>query len=259
MADASLFKTKDGRFPQSYLQAVDKLWAFVLVIEVYSGAASDLATALRRGLREIGPMILQLESLFHSNPRMGLMIAVRVMLFFQRSSGLYYRKARELAVGTPVAIPDFDKLADDLRMQAYDALPRVPDTWMEVLKVQVPGLFDDPPVPRLRGGGDDARTGAARQAVTNGRPSVALTTRWKKCKAASNDINRLADLRGKWQGTGEYCSPVDPVSGKDICLKYLLEGKCDSTCPRKATHKSFGADVTASCATFLDSCQVHRE
>ena len=38
-------------------------------------------------------------------------------------------------------MPDFDKLADDLRMQSYDALPRVPDTWMEALKDQVPELF----------------------------------------------------------------------------------------------------------------------
>ena len=32
LSDAAVFKTKDGCFPKTYLQVVDKLWAFVLVV-----------------------------------------------------------------------------------------------------------------------------------------------------------------------------------------------------------------------------------
>lgn len=264
MSDASLFKTKDGRFPQSYLQAVDKLWAFVLVIDVYSGHDSDIAVSLRRGLRDIGPMILQLESLFHSNPRLGLMVAIRIMLYFQRITGLYYRKARSTPSGDLVLAPDFDKLSDDLRMQAYDALPRVPDTWMEVLKGQVPEIFAEAEVPRIRGGGGGATatsgtsTSAARSSVVNPRPSNPLVKRWVSAKASNDGFDRLADLRTKWNGAGTFQFPKDPSTNSDICLKYQLEKKCDSSCPRKATHKSYGTDVVTTFHGFLDSCQVAR-
>ena len=263
MADASLFKAKDGRFPQSYLQSVDKLWAFVLVIQVYSGRTSTIATALRRGMREIGPMVLQLESLFYSNPRMGMMIAVRVMLFFQRSTGLYYRRAREAPPADDVSAPDFSKLADDLRMQAYDSLPRVPDTWMEALKVQVPSLFDEPEISRIRGGGDTGgQSTKSKTSVVNSKCNPALKRRWQKCKDTDgNGVDRLIDLKTKWNTSGEYKSPADTstASHTSLCLKYHLEGKCDSTCQRKATHKQYGTDMVNSFHTFLDHCQVARE
>ena len=43
-----MFETKDGRFPKTYLQVVDKLWDFVLVVCVYAGGGgSDITVSLR--------------------------------------------------------------------------------------------------------------------------------------------------------------------------------------------------------------------
>jgi hypothetical protein len=93
-------------------------------------------------------LIQQLESLFYDSKQQGMMVAIRIMLYYQRVVGLYYRKARD-TLGTDVPAPNFEKLIDDLRMQSYDSLPRIPDSWVEVLKVQVPELFLTPvPVPR---------------------------------------------------------------------------------------------------------------
>ena len=47
MSDASMFKTKDGRFPHTYLQVTDKLWAYALVVCAYSGTGSDVAQAFQ--------------------------------------------------------------------------------------------------------------------------------------------------------------------------------------------------------------------
>jgi hypothetical protein len=257
MSDASLFKTKDGRFPHSYLQAVDKLWAFLLVLEVYTGRDSDLATSVRQGLRQVAPMVLQLESLFFNNKRMGLMMAVRIMLYFQRSTALYFRKARDTDVANPVTVPDFDRLADDLRMQAYDSLPHVPDTWMEAMEAQLPSLFETAETPRVRGGGPSpARSGTStRTTAINSSAVVALVKRWEAAKTSGNGFNRLANLKDKWNGPGNYASPKDS-SGKDICLKFQLEKKCDTGCQRASTHQRYNADVTTRFHGFLDHCQV---
>jgi hypothetical protein len=44
-------------------------------------------------------LIQQLESLFYDSKQQGMMVAIRIMLYYQRV-GLYYRKARDTALGT---------------------------------------------------------------------------------------------------------------------------------------------------------------
>lgn len=122
MSDAAMFKTKDGRFPHTYGQVNDKLWAFVLVVRVYVGPG-DLSTTLVNSLTEVAPLILQLESLFHHNGSQGLMVAIRIMLYFQRLVVLYFRKARTIPIPGVVPLPDVDRLMDEMRMQSYDFLP----------------------------------------------------------------------------------------------------------------------------------------
>jgi hypothetical protein len=91
-------------------------------------------------------LIQQLESLFYDSKQQGMMVAIRIMLYYQRV-GLYYRKARDTAIGTDVPAPNFEKLIDDLRMQSYD-FAALHSGFLEVLKVQVPELFPTPvPVP----------------------------------------------------------------------------------------------------------------
>ena len=260
MDDASVFKTKDGRFPHTYGQVTDKLWAYALVVSVYTGPTSDLTTALVAGLVEASPLILQLESLYYHNKSQGLMIAIRVMLYFQRLVAHYFRKARSAPVGTDVPVPDFDRLMDELRMQAYDFLPRMPDTWMEVLKIQVPDVFQTPsPVPRLRGGGDPAPSGTrtpSARSVMNVRFEAKLVSRWIRAKGTQEGVHKLSDLRTKWQGEGAYECPKDTTHNMDMCLKYHLEKKCTETCPRAKTHRVLGNDQKVMFHAFLDKCQV---
>ena len=84
---------------------------------------------------------------------------------------------------------------------------------------------------------------------------MALVKRWEAAKASGNGFNRLANLKDKWNGPGTYASPKDS-SGKDICLKFQLEKKCDTGCQRASTHQRYNADVTTRFHGFLDHCQV---
>ena len=240
MQDASLFKTKDGRFPHTYMQAVDKLWGMAVVVRVYSGEASPIFVALNDGLTEVAPMILNLESEFFRNPKQGLMVAIRIMLYFQRAVNLYYRKARATAMPDVITLPDFDKLADDLRMQLYDTLPRVPDTWMETLATQVPLMAPEQPSPRIRGGGDSGPSASSSGPSTKVLNPVreptakALAKRWAEVKG-SEGYDKLGSLGDHWTGSGSFDIPKD-ASGTEACLRYHLEKSCTSKCKHKAAH-----------------------
>ena len=70
------FKTKDTRFPKTYLQASDKLWAFCLLCRVYFGDTHNLCTALFASLQIVCPLIQNLECVFASSKKEGLLIAI---------------------------------------------------------------------------------------------------------------------------------------------------------------------------------------
>ena len=50
VVDHTWFGVKDGQFPHTYKQAADKLWAFALIVGIYSGQASAIVAALRTSL-----------------------------------------------------------------------------------------------------------------------------------------------------------------------------------------------------------------
>jgi hypothetical protein len=62
LADATQFKSKDGRFPKSYIQATDKLWGFALLCRIYLGETHPLCVALLDSVSLVAPMLQQLES-----------------------------------------------------------------------------------------------------------------------------------------------------------------------------------------------------
>jgi hypothetical protein len=249
LSEALQFKTKDGRFPRTYLQASDKLWAFLLVIRVYFGDGHALTTALNASLTTVAPMLLQLESLFSSSPRQGMLVAIRVMAFYQRKVGLYLRRARDTPVTDAVPAPDFESCADDLRMQSYDSLPRIPDFWMDIIKSQIPELYPQP-AERIRGGGPtDSSSGSNQFVLAN--PDRKLIKRFK-----NSGLNTVGALKDGWDESthGPYVFPS--VGGQEICLKCQYAGKCKKGCKNSASHVAYSGDVNKMLHGHLDKCGV---
>jgi hypothetical protein len=253
--DAVQFRTKDGRFPKTYLQATDKLWGLVLFVRVYFGRTHVLFTALNDSVTAVSPMVLQLESLFYTDRKAGLLIAIKVMLYYQHMISLWLRTARDTATGDDIVAPDFSLVLQCLRIQSYDGLPRIPDTWMEVIRSQMPELY--PSEQRMRGGGPTSpASGSTSSSSNNGpvqnpRPNSALLTRW-----TNSGLTTIQSLKDRWNQATPYAAPKD--GDKEVCLKYHLTGKCKAGCARANTHKVYTGDLIAAIQTHLDNCGVAR-
>ena len=246
MADATRFQTKDARFPRTVNQAVDKLWGYSIQLDVYLGVAHEFAAAYAAFLPELCPLLINLESIHAGDVPYILSIVIRIMLWVQQAFFLHMRKRRNVAVGTPIPLPDFDGLLDDLRMQTYDSkLPHVPKSWQPVLKSQVPEAVKDaePSPARIRGGGDDATSGK----VTNPNPSRKLLARW-----IATGFSKIAEMLASKPET----AVMPTYAGKPVCLGWALKGYCNGSCARKAAHKNYGNDVVKGIHEFMDVCGV---
>jgi hypothetical protein len=83
-----------------------------------------------------------------------MMVAIRIMLYYQRVVGLYYRKAQTLWE-QPFQLPASRNLSTSPYAIVTSAASH-PDSWVEVLKVQGSELFLTPvQCPRIRGGRRD--------------------------------------------------------------------------------------------------------
>ena len=252
LSDAVQFRTKDGRFPKTYLQATDKLWGLVLFVRVYFGGTHVLFTTLNRSVTEVAPMILQLESLFYTDKKAGLLVAIKVLLYYQHMVSLWLRTARNTSTADPIVDPDFSLVTQFLRIQSYDGLPRIPDTWMETIRSQMPELYSTEQ--RMRGGGPGSNAGSPSSSSSNGpvvnpRPNQALLTRWSR-----SGLTQIVALKDRWTQSTPYAVPKDGAN--EICLKYHLTGKCKAGCARAATHKAYSGDMITAIQNHLTSCGV---
>jgi len=93
-----------------------------------------LCTALFESMHIVCPLIQNLECVFASSKKEGLLIAIRAMLAYQSKVQEWLRSARSTPVTTVVAAPDFSCILEAMESQTYDSLLRVPDQWMEIVK-----------------------------------------------------------------------------------------------------------------------------
>jgi len=105
------------------------------------------------------PLIQNLECVFASSKKEGLLIAIWAMLAYQSKVQAWLRSARSTRVTDAVTAPNFSRILKAMESQTYDSPPRVPDQWMEIVKAQVVELWPVIEVPRIRGSGGGAAGG----------------------------------------------------------------------------------------------------
>jgi len=221
------------------------------------GASCLVHTNLFDSMQIVCPLIQNLECVFASSKKEGLLIVIRAMLAYQSKVQAWLRSARSTATTDAVAAPDFSRILEAMEPQTYDSLPRVPDQWMEIVKAQVVELWPVIAVPCIRGGGGGAGGGGmlpiSKNKWKHPNPNRGLLTRWKA--AFAKGYKNIGDLKTHWVGSGDYVAPKDP-SGNELCLKCQLTGECKTGCGRSNSHLAYGDDVIAKLHQHLTNCGV---
>jgi hypothetical protein len=252
LSEATTFRLKDVRFPRTLIQVVDRLRAYKVVCQAIFGDTNTYVTSLNTGLNTLSPMIQQWESI-HA-PKDALTFALRVMLWIQQASYLYWNRLRENPA-TPPTLPDYEGLAHAICMGTHDmTLPRIPNTWMTEVRAQLPDIFPsntNPPAARIRGGGGGTNTqnrNERARKVTNTQVDRTIKQRW----TAAGEPTIRTILEG-YTGTGDPPIP-EYSSGLPVCLNWACKGHCNDSCERKEAHKSYGPALTAKIKNLLDQC-----
>jgi hypothetical protein len=260
LQDAQQFTTRDPRFPRSYLQAVDKLWGLVVVVRVYFGNTHDLYVGLEAAVHLIAPYIHSLETTYNNNPKQGLLVAIRILLFFRNRIFLYLQVLRGTPVGTLVAPIDFNELNHVIQMQQFELLPRVPESWMPTLKKQVPEFASRPGGDGGGGGGGNNSGGGngggggggngngSNAKVVNAHADSTLVSRF-----TAHGPSKIGDI---YIGHDSEKANAPQDNGTALCLRFHLKGECKKSCPRASTHKRYGADMVTALHAHLSACGV---
>jgi len=221
------------------------------------GERHVLYTALFESMQIVCPLIQNLECVFASSKKEGLLIAIWAMLAYQSKVQAWLCSTRATATTDAVAAPHFSCILEAMESQTYDSLPRVPDQWMEIVKAQVVELWPVIEVPRIRGGGGGAG-GRGMLPISKNKwkhpnPNPGLLTCWKA--AFAKGYKTIGDLKTRWAGSGDYVAPKDP-SGNELYLKCQLTGECKTGCGCSNSHLAYGDDVIAKLHQHLTDCGV---
>ncbi len=199
--DAALFLVNDANLPDTLFQATDKLKGWSCVADVYLGADHRLAVALRGSIRNVTSYIHGFQTYYMHDPSKGVLMASRVMYWYQQTAFLHLLKLRE-GGGADTALPDYDSLLDSLRSKMHEGfLPKLPQSWLEKKKQ---GGDEG----KGKKGGDEQSTGAHR----NSRPNRDLMKRFQKAEDST-----IKDILDAYTGEGTVTMPK--CGSEEVCLR----------------------------------------
>jgi len=257
LADASALVRSDVRMPTDTQVAVDKLYGWSLVIDVFHGPNHPVAKTVRDCARELGPKMSRLRSTYSYSEEVCMNSIHRILYELQQD---YFSYIRRLLVpnATPPTVPSFLRIMEAVSSGRVSSLSHVPDTWV------LYGALAQNPFGALTVSGSSPSP-AAKVATTTSAP--APVSRSNPAGPTLPAINPHVDpgllkrrnasgyksLTTMMEGHQVVCPQI---GGKDVCLSWALNGQCNPGCKRKDMHKKYGRNVVVALHAFLDSCGV---
>ena len=240
LADATTLTTRDVRFPNTPFVAIEKLYGWSVVIDVFHGAATPIATSVRKAANIIGPHLHRLSETMGDIPGAGMDLICRVLFDMQQD---YFLFCSRLAAGGNPSVPTFDSLVNQIQTSRANSLSPLPVHWYS--------LIDAPPNSKNTRGtgvqpaGPSPRQQSGTTQVSNPRPDRRLLDRF----ANSGHPSITAML-------GNHGGEVPKHGDKPVCLSWALRGTCSDGCKRKSVHVSYSRSTVQALHSLLDTCGV---
>jgi hypothetical protein len=239
LADASALVATDVRFPQTAYAAMEKLYGWSVVVDVFHGVNHPVAVNLRRAVVEIGPRIQRLAESMGDSQAGGMDRVCRVMYDMQQDYFLYINK---LAAGTPCLAPDFASIVDAVASYRVEGLSPLPQAWYLLATSPARAGGAIAPAPRTA---PAAMRAASTAPTVNPHADARLVQRYKDGNFAS--VTSMVGSRNL---------PFPKHSGKEVCMIWALKGACNAGCKRAALHVRYGAATNKALHQFLTDCGV---
>lgn len=238
LADATDLVANDVRFPTKVHVAVEKLYGWSVVVDVFHGPGQPISVAIRRAVTSICPLLPRMAE-NAGDGGTGLETVCRVMFDMQQD---YFAWLGAAGVG-PTPVPDFHQLINMVQTSRASSLSALPSGWYLMVTCPRPSMSRAPEVPPT--------APPALREQTNSVPVV-------NTKADARLVQRYADSGHSSikAMAGDRNLAIPKHNGQPVCLMWALKGACNSNCKRKALHVNYGRATVSSIHEYLTSCGV---
>ena len=236
--DASTLTSVDAALPTEVFIAIEKLCGWSVVVDVFHGAHTLIATNIRNAVAHVTPHLHRLVHQTAVNQVIGMELVNRVLFEFQQD---YYAYLNDLCTAinpASIAVPDFRRIRDAVTSHRAASLCTLPASWYSNLQAD-----DWKMVPEKTAKSPRDLSGTALR--VNAKADQAILTRFKNSGHAS--IGAL--LQG-------HDVEVPKVQNVPICLTWALKGACSNGCKRKDQHKTYSRATNQAVHALLDTCGV---
>jgi hypothetical protein len=243
-ADAEALLAGNVRFPTQAFTAMEKLYGWSVVLDVFHGEGHPIAVSVRQTVMEIGPHVLRMAFQVGDTPAVGMELICRIMYDMQQD---YFYYLAKLVSNGAAAVPDFDKVIGLVATQCVEALSSLPRHWYALVGCPFPRVAAvTPATPNTAPAEMHTGTGASSP-VVNANPDRRMMNRFRDGGYAN--ITAMVGSR-----TLTY-----PKQGAHtVCMSWALKGACNSNCRRAVSHVRYTAATNTAIHSFLDQCGVAR-
>ena len=250
LADASIMVQSDVRLPQEPYVAVDKLYGWSIMVDIFHGENHPVAQSIRACVNRLGPGLPRIITQYASTRLEGMNFVHRIMYELQQDYFGYLD--RVILPNSHPPVPTFDRIVDGASSFRASSFAEIPTTWALYGAVSRRDLLA-------------ATTPRAKAAVSASSPSP--SPKAPATSASNQVVNPYADpglvLRRKSSGHPTITAMMAGTpavcpqhGGKDLCLSWCLNGQCNSGCKRKDMHKKLTTGTVQELHKFLDDCGV---
>ena len=244
LADATALVANDVRFPTQAFVAVEKLYGWSVVIDVFHGVNHPVVVNLRRAVLELGPS-LQCLAASTGDSAPGMDLICRVLFDMQQDYFMYLSaQAGKQPGDVPAVAPTFQGVIDAVSSSRAERLSPLPITWHSIRSCP-------------KGRGPAAAAAPPNSPAAMVPPPIASVTvvnphadrRLLKCFKDSGHATITAMVGGR---DGEF----PKHGGKSVCMSWALRGSCTTTCKRASQHSRYNPVTQKALHDFLDFCEV---
>jgi hypothetical protein len=220
--------------------AVEKLYGWSVVIDVFHGVRHPVAMAVSAAVRLIGPLLQRMAGHMGDTPGAGMELICRVMYDMQQD---YFQYLGQVAANVPGTVPPtFYNVINLVQTYRAESLAPLPAHWYQILDCPRSRSHAKPAVHSVT---SVPRAASSSTTVVNAHAEKRLTDRYK----ASGHANITAMIGGK-------DVEIPKHAGKPVCMSWALKGSCSTGCKRADMHTRYGRPVNQELHNLMDKCGV---